>query len=790
MTNNKIRIEYNPYTGKIGFQLLSGDTWENFSEDSPFARIKTNDTTLQNVLEEVIKSIKYYDYSTAGPMEIVFCGTEEDFYELKEELSICYEADNSREIPVLIMDPNRRYDNARNIAAKVDDIFKTLQDDLEKNTNPDIKNILLKYSEATSTTIPLCVVGTYSAGKSAFINALIGQEILPSHSKPTTAKIFKITPDDKYRIYFEYDEQKVDIIFNPEGKIQVQRLKEPDSVLSPLLKAIADDQNPNPSIMMARSIEKLNDSSLPIAMIDVRVPFVKSTLPINSINFEIYDTPGSNTVSHNEHIAALTKALNERSNGLPILLTDIEKLDAKDTKELTNFIDKNKALDRSNVIVVINKADQKSISSLQELKDEKIASVVTEWKSNRFIFLSSAMAIGCKKSDDTWLDADCQEAFEDSQKKFYQYDKNNYKVLPSCNRLPRSRYNMICSQAHAIEIALRNGNTSKDVINELIAHNCGIRGVENEIAYFAERHANNNKCKMASQYLQEIIDILTKDIDAVQKVISEKRNQLMVQFEQKYQLLNKRIETEVESFRIKAQETASAYIQSEINSVLLYRQGKTEKEIKNQIKEHRKDKYKDDLNTDIKETLDKELFGYQNIMSEKAQEYWNNRSVEIQGHIISIIKESDGISAKEKETLISSVANYPSFTKPSSHFDLYDSHFGKFKYIKQVKNIKKEVKREKIVHKKAVVEKGMDIIQNQKVEIGRKIAVAYVKHYEKWIAVFQERLTKDIENLNPTLHGLRTQIIEKENELHKLENQINKYRMSQKDISNAAVISL
>ena len=46
-----------------------------------------------------------------------------------------------------------------------------------------------KFSEGV---IPICVFGNYSAGKSTFINALIGREVLPSGGDPVTAKIYKI----------------------------------------------------------------------------------------------------------------------------------------------------------------------------------------------------------------------------------------------------------------------------------------------------------------------------------------------------------------------------------------------------------------------------------------------------------------------------------------------------------------------------------------------------------------------------------------------------------------------
>ena len=51
-----------------------------------------------------------------------------------------------------------------------------------------VKRGLNKVSQALDDVIPLCVFGNYSAGKSTFINALIGVELLPSGGDPVTAK--------------------------------------------------------------------------------------------------------------------------------------------------------------------------------------------------------------------------------------------------------------------------------------------------------------------------------------------------------------------------------------------------------------------------------------------------------------------------------------------------------------------------------------------------------------------------------------------------------------------------
>lgn len=58
--------------------------------------------------------------------------------------------------------------------------------------DPVIKENLAKFSETASNRVPLVVIGNYSGGKSTFINALIGKDILSSSDQPLTAKIYRI----------------------------------------------------------------------------------------------------------------------------------------------------------------------------------------------------------------------------------------------------------------------------------------------------------------------------------------------------------------------------------------------------------------------------------------------------------------------------------------------------------------------------------------------------------------------------------------------------------------------
>jgi GTPase Era involved in 16S rRNA processing len=74
--------------------------------------------------------------------------------------------------------------------------------------------MLKKYGIDDSKLFKIAVIATMSSGKSTFINALIGEDILPSQNQACTAKIIPILDNDKaesFRAYVEYTDSKKEI---------------------------------------------------------------------------------------------------------------------------------------------------------------------------------------------------------------------------------------------------------------------------------------------------------------------------------------------------------------------------------------------------------------------------------------------------------------------------------------------------------------------------------------------------------------------------------------------------
>lgn len=148
-------------------------------------------------------------------VDLFFSGTDTDWEDLKE---IVRRMDVKQQI--CCCDGGGRMISSEAVLEKIDEIFKGVAEDFADDSK--IKADLDKYLDASRSGVVLVVAGAYSAGKSSFINALIGEELLPTASSPTTAKIFKVTslPRGTWSdtvIRFQYGDQSVQICFNQDG---------------------------------------------------------------------------------------------------------------------------------------------------------------------------------------------------------------------------------------------------------------------------------------------------------------------------------------------------------------------------------------------------------------------------------------------------------------------------------------------------------------------------------------------------------------------------------------------
>ena len=199
------------------------------------------------------------------------------------------------------------------------------------------------------------------------------------------------------------------------------------------------------------------------SLICVNVPFYRSPLfssKSSHTTFEIYDTPGSAAAKHEDHLQALKQALQARSNGLPILLTE------PNSTERTALVDLSKtlhecgaALDTNHILLVVNKADTAATgvkAKSTRYRNERYGkntgsnpakpdkSIFGQWKSGWIFFVSSIMALGSKKESEKWFEEDAANTYIDTKHRyvqlndkpcisFPQYDRRHGNTVP-CGR--------------------------------------------------------------------------------------------------------------------------------------------------------------------------------------------------------------------------------------------------------------------------------------------------------------------------------------------------------------------
>ena len=168
-----LKMYYNPYLCKVNLLILDDNEYEidldGTAKDS-IDMLYSKRFCLEDDGEKLFDII--CDSYRGSEIRIEFVGTEDSFKKAEE---IC----RSRNIE-LILSKKHRILSVAEINKKIVDKVKQLkQFGYDVDSNGEIDRIL-------DATIPVVVVGSMSAGKSTFLNALIGEEILPSGQDRTT----------------------------------------------------------------------------------------------------------------------------------------------------------------------------------------------------------------------------------------------------------------------------------------------------------------------------------------------------------------------------------------------------------------------------------------------------------------------------------------------------------------------------------------------------------------------------------------------------------------------------
>ena len=538
-----IKIISDPYHKDISFfrRDEASESWIEINsvinKNSDLIKEKYKKGFFPFIAEELVKLICKEYHEKDKVLELVFEGSEDEYNDLK---MICTSDRYSNDISLKKSD--RYLENARKILPEIVKEFQEIKPLIE-DTIPDSEKIneeLRKITDAASNTIPICVLGNYSSGKSTFINALVGKDILPSADSPLTARVYKISNSRKKdfaEIAFQYKGEPVDIIFGNE-RIAFLKGKPELDIVRELQQKFHDEKDSKMETLIHNALKFINGYDNEIArrlqveneyeydivkpekavsdLVEIRFPFIGDVWNQSDYNFVIFDTPGSNSDSNFDHVEVLRNALKNMSNGLPIYVSDFDSLDSIDNNKLITEIKNFEELDFRFSMIVVNKADMARLpkEGFTESDVERIKNytVPRNLYSDGIYYVSSVMGLGAK-NDGSYLNEHYAEMYEDLSKKYGNPSSKYYKTL--------YKYNITAEQLKQKMVE------SAEACQNLILANSGIQSVENEIETFASKYAHYNKCLQSLLFLKRVI-VDTKAEMAAEKAEREKSREVKV----------------------------------------------------------------------------------------------------------------------------------------------------------------------------------------------------------------------------------------------------------------------
>lgn len=510
----KVKIVSNPYEDTIAYEKLGANDaeWTPLTELASYKGRLTSSYfstgffpfKVREILNQIIE-----EFGGAEPVGVVFEGSDDEYESLQTVSALAPFTD-----AVQLERSSRYLSNARDVIRDVIGMFSEL-DPLIRESTQDKESAqadLAKISEVSSNTVPICVMGNYSSGKSTFINSLIGAEYLPSAAKPLTAKAFKITRKlqrSGASVKFTLDGSRGVVLNFDKSRFSQSGLTPGEPLLEDIEARIAACKNDtlvehvNAAIAAVNDFERDAENQRISDIVEVSVPFSEVGLLGESENdYVIFDTPGSNSASQKDHGEVLKRALEGMSNGIPIFVSVYDQLDTDDADELSEMIKDIKGLDSRFTMIVVSKADQAGLPENGfdevDIKNLKGQAVVKRLYSNGLYFVSSLMGMGSKNAG-SFVDSGLRRHFVQQKASYSDADDEFYTQL--------STYNIMPDNMKA------NVGIAAEYVDEPLFVNSGLFCVEHEIESFANKYAAYNKCRQMEQALEQAHERAMRDTE-------------------------------------------------------------------------------------------------------------------------------------------------------------------------------------------------------------------------------------------------------------------------------------
>lgn len=534
----RIRMKYNPYLCKVNLSILSskgseekidGNAADEIEEhfDDRFCLEDDGDQLLDIILESY----------RGSQITIEFVGTNENFQFF---CKLC----SKRQIS-LEKSSNQCILSCDEISQKITDKVKQLK---ERGCDIDCNGEIDKILDAT---IPVVVVGNMSAGKSTFLNALIGEELLPSGQNRTTGVNCALHNSPK----------DVRVEYCAKGKMvsldcaNLNDSKNQDQIPKELFSTIENEPKPINRVRHVINYFNFMDNNSHVdrtslvddKLLNVFCPFYNKGIPKQIV---FIDTPGSDSDIYEDDAATLEKILKEQTKGFLIFVcAERKELDKSQKLIDTVQVATGNKLDLAHTIVVCNQTEKKPDCSVQ-------TSTEREWAS-RIIYASSAVALGARKPNadgDAWKDEDIERVFYQQTNAFSKPDDRFYLSLPQYCSLPNSRKDGIESMHEELKRDTEVATDTAQKKNQLMQFNSGITTIEQEIIYVAKELFPYNQCERARRVFLKLLEDYGNKIAKMKESKESWRKKRIAEFESIYESLCKDLKTCTDEYVCQAQE--------------------------------------------------------------------------------------------------------------------------------------------------------------------------------------------------------------------------------------------
>ena len=459
----EIFIKYNPYKLETEVTIDGEPVKAN-------SALNVGERRLQEWIEELPKYL--VEECNTQNFKITFQGTTLDY----EDLLSSMEAAKAQGVECIC-----EHIPAKEVKDKeqaIGEIFQEIQNGPFKELkDPDI---VKSFEIAQSTTFPVNVVATMSAGKSTLINALLSQKLMPAKQEACTATITEITDND--------NDKFIARVYDKNGELLEQHNNLTLDVMNKL------NANPNVSKICAEG----------------NIPFVDS----DEVSLVLVDTPGPNNSRDPEHKAATYRMLDESSKTLVLYILNATQLAVNDDNTLLNHVAESMKSggkqSRDRFIFVVNKLDEfkKNEDNVASALDKVRHYLEDKGIHNPNIFPASALTalnvrtilnnvrvVGYTEDELEELDSSIDEVIATVKK----INKNPELFLEKYSPLtPSVRGKITELTIHAEELASKNNTDTvsrSDGMKQLALIHSGIVPIEEAIKMYVLKYAKTAKIK-------------------------------------------------------------------------------------------------------------------------------------------------------------------------------------------------------------------------------------------------------------------------------------------------------